>query len=161
VSYDMKSGYYHVGLHPATQRFVGIKLEGVYYVYTCLPFGLSTSPWRCGIRVLPYIDDLFFPKRGVRECRLMGIRIKGDYFKAGLQINFPKSGPIPIEERKHLGFDVDLGAGYFRVPTDIWEALQFSTDTLLVARGRRVQARSFPSLVGTGISMRLAWGPVC
>jgi hypothetical protein len=21
--------------------------------------------WRCGIRVLPYLDDLFLPKRGV------------------------------------------------------------------------------------------------
>jgi hypothetical protein len=30
----LKSGYYHLGLHPVTQRFVGIKWEGVYYVYT-------------------------------------------------------------------------------------------------------------------------------
>jgi hypothetical protein len=44
ASYDMKSGYYHVGLHPVTQRFVGIKWEWVYYVFTCLPFGLSTAP---------------------------------------------------------------------------------------------------------------------
>ncbi len=145
----MKSGFYHVGLHPVTQRFVGIKLEGVYYVHTCLPFGLSTAPWVfskvmrenviflriCGIRVLLYLDDLFFPKRGVRACRLMEIRIEGDKCKAGLQINFPKSGLIPMEERKHLAFDVDLGAGYFRVPTDRWEALQFSTDALLMARG--------------------------
>ncbi len=99
MSYDIKSGYYHVGLHPVTQRFVGIKLEGVYYVYTCLPFGLSTSPWvfskvmrenvmflrRCGIRVLPYLDGLFFQNIGVRACRLMGIRIERDCFKAILQ----------------------------------------------------------------------------
>jgi hypothetical protein len=110
VSYDLKSGYYHVGLHPVTQRFVGIKWEGVYYVYTCLPFGLSKAPWvfskvtreivmfwrRCGIRVLPYLDDIFFPKRGVRACRLVGIRIEGDCFKVGLQINFPNSGLIPM-----------------------------------------------------------------
>jgi hypothetical protein len=98
----------------------------------CLPFGLSIAPWvfskvireivmfqkRCGIRVLPYLDDIFFPKRGVRACRLVGIRIEGDCFKTCLQINFPKSGLIPMEEGKHLGFDVDLGAGYFKVPTD-------------------------------------------
>ncbi len=70
-----------------------------------------------------YLDDLFFPKRGMRACRLVGIRIEGVCLKAGLQINFPKSGLIPIEERKHLGMDVDLGAGYFRVPTDRWKAL--------------------------------------
>ena len=104
----------------------------MYYVYTCLPFGLSIAPWvfskvmreivmfwrRCGIRVIPYLDDLFFPKKVVLACRLVGIRIEGDCLKACLQINFLKSGLILMEERKHLGFDVDLGAGYFRVPTD-------------------------------------------
>jgi hypothetical protein len=44
VSYDLKSGYCDVGLHLLTRRFVGIKWEGVYYVYTCLPFELSTAP---------------------------------------------------------------------------------------------------------------------
>ncbi len=103
-----------------------------------------------------YLDDLFFSKRGVRACRLVGMRIEGVCLKAGLQINFPKSGLITMEERKHLGMDVDLGDGYFRVPTDRWEALQLPTDALLIARGRRVHARSLASLVGTVISMRLA-----
>ena len=85
VSYDLKSGYYHVVIHPVTQRLAGIKWEGVYYVYTCLPFGLSTTPWvffkvmreivmffkEIEIRVLPYFDDLFFPKRGVRTYWLV------------------------------------------------------------------------------------------
>ncbi len=31
VSYDMKSGNYHMGLHPVTRRFVVMKWEGVYY----------------------------------------------------------------------------------------------------------------------------------
>jgi len=33
VSYDLKSGYCDVSLHPLTRRFVGIKWEGVYYIY--------------------------------------------------------------------------------------------------------------------------------
>jgi hypothetical protein len=45
VAYDPKSGFFDVGLHPLNQRFVGIKWEGVYYVYTCLPFGFSTTAW--------------------------------------------------------------------------------------------------------------------
>ena len=144
-------------------------------MYTCLPFGISTAHWvftkvmreivmfwrRCGIRVLPYLNDLFFPKKGFVACRLVGIRIEGDFFKVDLQINFPKSGLIPKEERKHLGFDVDLVAGYFRLPTNRWEALELLTDALLMARGGQVQARTLASLVGTVISMRLTWGPVC
>ena len=122
---------------------------------------MSTNHRYTSFALAIYLDDLFFSKRGVRACRLVGIRIEGVCLKACLQINFPKSGLIPMEERKHLGMDVDLGAGYFRVPTDRWETLQLSTDALLMARGRRVRTRSLASLVGTVISMRLAWGPVC
>ena len=76
-------------------------------------------------------------------------------------INFEKSSLIPLLERKHLGFEVGLGTGYFRVSTDRWEALQLSVDALLIAKGGRVLARKLASLVGTVISMRLAWGAVC
>ena len=44
VSYDSMSGYYHVAMHPRSRTFVGFKWEGKYYVYNCLPFGLSTAP---------------------------------------------------------------------------------------------------------------------
>jgi len=49
---------------------------------------------------------------------LVVIRIEGDYLKACLYINFPKSGVTLMHIGKHLGFDVDLGTGYFIVPTD-------------------------------------------
>jgi len=60
-------------------------------VYTCLPFGLLIAHWaffkvmremgvywrRCGIRHIPYLDELFFPKKGFQACGFMGIRVKG------------------------------------------------------------------------------------
>ncbi len=45
VSYDLMSGYYHVGLFQASRTYVGFTWGGRYYVYNCLPFGLSTAPW--------------------------------------------------------------------------------------------------------------------
>jgi hypothetical protein len=45
VSYDLMSGYYHVGLFQASRTYVGFEWGGKYYVYNCLPFGLSTAPW--------------------------------------------------------------------------------------------------------------------
>ena len=44
VSYDLMSGYYHVGVHPLSRTFLGFYWEGRYYVYNCLPFGISTAP---------------------------------------------------------------------------------------------------------------------
>jgi len=32
-----------VAMHPVTRQVVGIKWEGVRYVYTCLPSGLFTA----------------------------------------------------------------------------------------------------------------------
>ena len=74
MSYDLMSGYYHVGLNPSSRTIVGFKWDGQYYVYKCLPFGLSTPPWvfskvirklvmywrREGIKLLPYLDDFLF-----------------------------------------------------------------------------------------------------
>ena len=88
VFYGLNSGYYHVGLHPLTRRFVGIKWDGVYYVYTCLPFGLLTAPWvffkfmremevYWRRRNIPCLDEFFFPKKGFRACGLVGIQLKG------------------------------------------------------------------------------------
>ena len=42
-SFDLKSGYHHVDVAEAHQRFLGIEWGGAYYVFTVLPFGLSTA----------------------------------------------------------------------------------------------------------------------
>jgi hypothetical protein len=104
-------GYYHVGLHPSSRTFVGFKWEGKYYVYNCLPFGLLTSPWvfskvmielvmfwrRDGIKLLPYLDDFMFIKRGFWQCARMAQRVEGDFVRAGLRINGSKCHTIPAQ----------------------------------------------------------------
>ena len=174
VSYDLKSGYYHVGLHRESRTFVGFKWEGKYYTYNCLPFGLSTAPWvfskvmrelvmfwrRDGIKLLPYLDDFMFMKSGFWQCVRLARRMERDFVRAGLMINVPKCHSIPAQQRRQLGFDVDSAQGKFQVPADRWEALRVSAGALLSARHGRVQARSLARLTGTVISMHLSWGPV-
>jgi hypothetical protein len=152
VSYDLMSGYYHVGLHPRSRTFVGFCWKGQYYVYNCLPFGLSTAPWvfskvmrelvmywrRDGISVLPYLDDFMAMKQGFWACCRLARRLEGDFVRAGLRINVPKCHRIPAQQRRQLGFDVDLATGKFQVPSDRWEALRVSVDSILAARHGRV-----------------------
>ena len=45
ITWDHKSGYFHVGLHPSSQTFFGFAFDGIYYVYTVLPFGWNCSPY--------------------------------------------------------------------------------------------------------------------
>jgi len=44
VSYDLMSGYYHVGVYSVSRAFLGFFREGRYYVYNFLPVALSTAP---------------------------------------------------------------------------------------------------------------------
>ena len=71
VSLDLKSGYYHIPVHPKYIKFLTTEMDGMLVSFRALPFGLSTAPriftkvmrvfvgaMRArGIRVLPYIDD--------------------------------------------------------------------------------------------------------
>ena len=86
--------------------------------------------------------------------------MRKDFHDAGLIINVPKCQLDPALCPRQSGFDIDMGEGEFRVPSDRWEALQFATNALLATRGERVQARQLASLTVTVISMKLAWGPV-
>jgi hypothetical protein len=90
----------------------------------------------------------------------MSREMEADMFNAGLHIHVPKCGTIPQHKRRQLGFDVNLAEGLFTLPLERWEALKSKTDAILSARNGRVQARTVASLVGTIISMRLAWYPV-
>jgi hypothetical protein len=114
MSYDLMSGYYHVGLFQASRTYAGFKWGGKYYVYNCLIFGLSTAPWvfskamremvmhwrRWGIRVLPYLDDLMCMERGFWQCVQLARRAERDIFLAGLKINMPKCHSIPAQQRR-------------------------------------------------------------
>ena len=174
VSYDLMSGYYHVGLDPRSRTFVGFKWGEHYYLCNYLPFGLSTAPWvfskvmrelvmhgrRGGIRLLPYLDDFMFMAKGFWQCVRLARKVERDFVRAGLRINVPKCHTLPAQQRRQLGFDVDFAEGKFRVPVDRWEALREAVESLVGARHGRVQARRLASLTGTVLSMHLSWGPV-
>ena len=78
--------------------------------------------WRKGgICVLPYLDDLFFSKKGKQPCLLLCQRVRKDFFDVGRIINEPKCNLNQAICLRQLGFDVDMGEEKFRVPVDRWE----------------------------------------
>jgi len=64
---------------------------------------------------------------------------------ADLTINWGKSDRTPKHERFHLGFDVGLDAGLFKVPIARWETLRSDAYAILNSKGTRVQARKLAS----------------
>ena len=147
VPYNLTTGYYHMALHPDSRRFVGFKWKGQYYQYNCLRVGLSTSPWvfskvicelgvywtAKGIYILPYLDYFLFLVMGYDARCLLAKIIEENIRRAGLTINRDKSDGVPTHDRLHLGFDVNLAAGLFKVPIAYWETLRDDTAAILIA----------------------------
>jgi hypothetical protein len=143
-----------------------------------LPFGLRTAPrvfaktsnifarhWRCsGIRMLAYMDDWLFMARSAEEAREVIRRVRRDYLRAHVNINFEKSHLVPAQRLvRHLGFALDFaGDGTIEVPQDRWDHLQRGVTDLLrsAERGERVPARLVARVTGQIISMGLAIGDI-
>ncbi len=130
VSYDLVSGYYHVGLFQASRTYVGFKWAGKYYVYNCLPLG-SRRPigsfqrwcvnWSC------------IGGGGASGCSptwtILGSWSEDFDSVSGWRAGWRRTSfwlasrsmcRSVIQERRQLGFDVDFAVGEFRVPDDRW-----------------------------------------
>jgi hypothetical protein len=115
--------------------------------------------WRSkGINILPYLDDFLFLIMAYDDGCLLAKIVEENMRCAGLAINQSKSDGTPKHDRVYLGFDADLAAGLFKVPLTRWEALRADALAILNSKGTRVQAPKLACLVGTVISMKLAWG---
>ncbi len=117
--------------------------------------------WRReGIILLPYLDDFLFTTKGFWQFVRLACKVERDSILTELKINVPKCHSIPSQQRRQLGFDVNLRSGKFKVPADRWVGLKALVDSILAAKHGRVQARRLASVVGTVMSMHLSWGPV-
>ena len=81
--------------------------------------------------VLPYLDDLMAMKHSFWACAQLARGLEGYFVRAGLRINVPKCHMIPTQQKRQLGFDGDFAAGKFQVPSDRWEALKVSVDSIV------------------------------
>ena len=170
-TFDLKSGYHHIDIHVASQQYLGCEWKGKYYVFTVLPFGLSTACyvftkltrplvrwWRGqGIKVVMYIDDgiMVMPQSEAASASRI---IQATLEAAGFMLNTQKSRLVPASKGAWLGFEVDLAKGVIRIP----EAKVSELIALLgmALNDRCLKARAIASIVGKIIAMGLGLGPV-
>ena len=94
-SFDLKSGYHHVDIVPHQQKYLGFEWGGKYFVFTVLPFGLSTAPyvftkllrplvrlWQGkGQRAILYLDDGICAVAGEMEAGITSQWVKSTIVK--------------------------------------------------------------------------------
>ena len=157
---DMKSGYHHLGIDPAFWTYCAVVIDGEYYVYTVVSFGMTTAvqlysqvegeKHRClkalGLQLIQYIDDrcspytsvasaLYFETKIVRVVTLLGGYLSfGDVSYEEGQIRFSKMQLFPLRHAIFLGLLVevpDKSVLWIKIPTKKVEYFKQVVITLL------------------------------
>ena len=175
--YDLKSGYHHISINEAHQKYLGfswVHADGIrrYYIFLVMPFGLSSAcfaftklmrpiikKWRSqGFRVIAYLDDGIFGSRDKDRTWSMCKTVIHDLTAAGFTINETKSILYPTQRAIWLGFVVDTNAFTFTVPREKTDKLiEYITHAL---SNTTTSARKVARIAGTIISMGPAIGPL-
>lgn len=120
-SIDLKDAYYLIPIHKTFRKFLRFNFQGQIFQFTCLPFGLCTSPFvytkimkavinkirEFGILSIIYIDDLLLIGNSYDSCKTNFNYVKNLLEKLGLVINYQKSSQEPNKKCKYLGFVIN------------------------------------------------------
>ena len=164
-SFDLKSGYHLVDIAVSHKKYLGFEWKGVFYVFTALPFGLSSACylftkllrryWRSrGLRIVVYLDDGLCAVNGLVSAKLASEMVRYTLSRAGFVTHPTKSVWEPTQCLVWLGFKLDLAMGLIRIPDDKLVALSqvLMHYSLVVC----APARKIASVVGKIIYLGLA-----
>jgi hypothetical protein len=125
ITIDLKSWFHHLGMHPASQRWMRMRAGDRAFQCVAMPFGWSASPWwsnklskpirshfnGLGCPHLWWTDDMLLlgkSREQVNEYYTALINLLTDL---GIRINWDKSMLAPAQQLKYVGHQFDLAAG--------------------------------------------------
>jgi len=171
--FDLSKGYHHIDICPQHQQFLGFSINGKFYCFTVLPFGLSSAGfcftkvlremvklWRyTGIKIIMFLDDGFGTSSCFQQASAESDFVRNSLFHAGFVVNEEKSIWVPVQSIEWIGFvwnslDYRLAVTERRVK-DLLESLRSIKSSLPL-----VSARSLAQCTGKLISMMPVVGNV-
>ena len=132
VSIDLSDAYHTVAMHPSSMPYLAFLLCGIFYQFTCLPQGLSSSPRiftmlvrvvlkhlrSLSIKIAAWIDD-YILAAGSADLASSHASLSLRTFKElGFLPNIVKSQLVPVQRLNHLGLDWDTVNYSVAVPLD-------------------------------------------
>ena len=123
-SFDLKSGYHHVDIsqHQTFWDFPWRASESgdeLFYVFTVLPFGLSTAPymyWRLqGVYIAIFLDDGWATVQDRQDCSITAQAVRKDLSRAGFITNDEKSVWEPTQTLNWLGITWNSVLGTLKI----------------------------------------------
>ena len=179
ITFDLKSGSHHIEIHPDHLTFLGFawKFPGEasirYFVFTVLPFGLSSAPyiftkclkplekyWRFnGVNIALFLDDGWLIDSDRDTCAVLATNIWSDLRKSGFITNDEKSQWCPSQVREWLGIIWNTVNGSITISERRENSIATSIDRILFS-DRLVSARVLASLLGRIISGGAVFGNI-
>ena len=117
VSIDIRNAYLHVPMHQAVCKYLRFVVNKKVYQFTCLPFGLATSPreftkllWpvvallrQQGVKLCVYLDDWLIRADTLEQAKLHAQTTIRVLQFLGWIINYEKSDPTPSQDFQFIG----------------------------------------------------------
>ncbi|GAQ93310.1 putative DNA/RNA polymerases [Klebsormidium nitens] len=159
-TWDLKSGYYHVFLHPSFRKYMGFQVGQLVFRYNVPAFGLSQACFlftklmnepakalrQRGVPISDYIDDGITAAVTFARCLFNAISSARLLAALGAFLGLPKCNLSPDQLRKWLGFIIDSVNQRFQLSPSRLAKLKQQLQVILQAQ--HVTARELASLAG-------------
>lgn len=163
-TWDLKSGYYHIPLHPSFRKYMGFRVGRLVFRYNVPAFGLSQACFlftrlmnepakalrRRGVPISDYIDDGITAAATFGRClqnALFSVRLLG---ALGAYLGLPKCHLTPEQLRQWLGFIIDSVQQRFQLSPSRVAKLKRQLQNLFDAPA--ITARDLASVAGRIVS---------
>ena len=168
--FDFRKGYHHVDIFPDHQLFMGFSWDiggiDLYFVFTVLPFGLSTAPavftkvlrplvshWhQNGIKIAVYLDDGFGLGHSLEEANVQSNKVRDTLELSGFLANKENSVWKPSRCLTWLGVTLDLDKNTYQITEERIFSLLNSIDNIL--KSPYTSARVLSRLAGKIVSTK-------
>lgn len=114
---DLKDAFFHIGIHPDSQYVTTFRFNGKYFRFTCLPFGLSVSPYhmqmlancisdrfrQLGLLAWGHIDDFVVAHLDYDFVKQAFRQVLQELIECGVLINWRKTIAEPTRDLTVLG----------------------------------------------------------
>ena len=167
--FDLKNGYHHIDIFEPHQKFLGFswifKGNIKFFVFTVLPFGLTSAPfiltkvvrplvkyWRLNsVKITCFLDDGIGIEYNYEEAKRKSEFVQQTLAKSGFTPNIQKSTWEPCKILTWLGIDINLSSGTLKITKSrienilntisliLWKI--FSAKTLAKLNGQLISAK--------------------
>ena len=145
TSKDFKDAYFHIPIHNQSRKYMRFHVQGRFYQFKALPFGLSTAPLEFtvvakevkltalqkGIRIHQYLDDWLVRATSHQTCLQHTQTLVALYRELSWLVNKEKSELDSKQVFNFVGYQFDLAEGKVRPTPEHWQALTDKIQSIL------------------------------